>query len=75
MRIGVAVILLAVAVAWPLLEWEGFPHGRVLYTAAPAQGVVASDLLALIPLALLIFVMRPLLRCTRHDSTEQPTEP
>jgi hypothetical protein len=62
-------------VAWPLLEWEDFPHGPVLYTVAPAQGVVASDFLALIPLNLVIFVMRPLLRRTRYDSTEQPTEP
>ena len=71
MRTCLAVILLAVAVAWPLVEWEDFPHGPVLYTAAPAQGVVASDLLAVFPLGLAIFVMRPLLRRTRHDSTER----
>ena len=62
MRIVVAASLLVVAVMWPLLEWEDFPHGPVLYTAAAAQGIVTSDLLTLIPLALAIFVVRPLLR-------------
>jgi hypothetical protein len=59
-RVFLAAILLSLAVYWPLLEWEEFPHGPVLFTVAPAQGVVASDLLALIPLALAIFVIRPL---------------
>ena len=61
-RIVLAAGLLVVAVLWPLLEWEDLPHGPVLFTAAPAEGIVASDLLALIPLALAIVVIRPLLR-------------
>ena len=51
-RVVVAAGLLVVAAIWPLLEWEAFPHGPVLYTEAPAEGIVASDLLALIPLSL-----------------------
>ena len=60
MRVVLAVILFVVAVSWPLLELG--PQGPVLFVLAPAQGVVAADLLALIPLALAIFVVRPLLR-------------
>lgn len=63
LRVLLAASLLLNAVLWPFLEWESFPHGPVLYAVAPAEGLVASDLLALIPLALAIFVMRPLLRC------------
>jgi hypothetical protein len=37
------------------------PQGPVLFVLAPAQGIVAADLLALIPLALAILVARPLL--------------
>jgi hypothetical protein len=62
MRVFLAASLLVNAVLWPFLEWESFPHGPVLYAVAPAEGLVASDLLSLIPLALAIFVMRPLLR-------------
>jgi hypothetical protein len=62
MRVLLAASLLVNAVLWPFLEWESFPHGPVLYAVAPAEGLVTSDLLALIPLALAIFVMRPLLR-------------
>lgn len=61
-RIALAATLLVVAVLWPTLEWETFPHGPVLFTAAPAQGLVASDLLSLIPLALAILVLRPVLK-------------
>jgi hypothetical protein len=60
MRVVFAVNLLVVAVAWPILEIG--PNGPVLFTLAPAQGVVAADLLALIPFALALFVIRPLLR-------------
>ena len=60
MRVIVAVTLVVVAVAWPILEIG--PKGPVLFTLAPAQGVVAADLLALIPFALAIFVIRPLLQ-------------
>ena len=62
LRVVLAVALLAIATAWPILEWEGFPHGPVLYTADDAQGIVASDLLALIPFALAIFLIYRLLR-------------
>jgi hypothetical protein len=59
-RVALAVFFLIVAVAWPIVEIG--PRGPVLFTMARAQGVVASDLLALIPLALAILVLRPLLR-------------
>jgi hypothetical protein len=56
----VAAALLVVAVSWPLLELG--PQGPVLFVLAPAEGIVAADLLALIPLALAIVAIRPLLR-------------
>jgi hypothetical protein len=61
-RVVLAATLLSVAVYWPLLEWEDFPHGPVLFAVGPAQGLVASDLFALIPLALAMFVIRRLVR-------------
>ena len=61
-RIIVAVALLALAVLWPFVEVG--PRGPVLLTVAPAEGVVALDLLALIPFVLAIVVLLPLLRRT-----------
>ncbi len=63
MRVVLAAGLVVIAVSWPIMELG--PQGPVLFTLAPAQGVVAADLLALIPLALAIFVIRPLLRRPR----------
>jgi hypothetical protein len=62
-RVALVVILLIAAVSWPIVEIG--PRGPVLFTLARAQGLVALDLLALIPLALAIFVLRPLLRRPR----------
>jgi predicted anti-sigma-YlaC factor YlaD len=59
-RVALAAVLLILAVLWPFVEIG--PRGPVLLTVAPAEGVVALDLLALIPLALAIFVLLPLLR-------------
>ena len=61
-RVIVAIALLVVAVLWPFVEIG--PRGPVLLTVAPAEGVVALDLLALIPFVLAIFVLLPLLRRT-----------
>jgi hypothetical protein len=60
LRVVVATTLLVVAVLWPILELG--PEGPVLFELSPAHGVVAADLLVLIPLAIAIFVIRPLLR-------------
>jgi hypothetical protein len=55
-----AAVLLVVAMSWPMLELG--PQGPVLFVLAPAEGVVAADFLALIPLALAIFLELPLRR-------------
>ena len=68
LRVALAATLLVAAGLWPTLEWETFPHGPVLFITAPAHGLVASDFLSLVPFALAISVLLPVLRRAQRRS-------
>ena len=70
--VAVVVLLLGIAVVWPLAEIG--PRGPLLVRLTSSHGIDARDLLALIPLAIVLL----LIRIARHrarpdDAASFPT--